>query len=139
MLLGEEAEAAALYETVLGLAATGGVMRSWDFRLVETIAGMAAACAGEWGRAEGHFAEAARLARSLPLRVEVPEAQRFHAAMLIGRNGRGDADRAAALLTEAASGYASLAMPRHEGLVRALRNRSLDVDAASPAGGEPTA
>ncbi len=119
-ILGEEQQAAALYDTVLELAATGQVMRSWDFRLVATIAGMAAACAREWDRAERHFQEALRLARALPLRLEVPEAHRFQAGMLLARNEPGDAGRANALLTEAATAYAGLGMPRHEAIVRAL-------------------
>jgi class 3 adenylate cyclase/tetratricopeptide (TPR) repeat protein len=126
-VLGEEHEAAALYDTVLALAATGDVMRSWDFRLVATIAGMAAACAREWDRAERHFQEALRLARALPLRLEVPEAHRFQASMLLARNDAGDARRAKALLAEAGKAYAGLGMPRHEATVRALGR---EVDAA---------
>jgi tetratricopeptide (TPR) repeat protein len=119
-VLGEEQEGAALYDTVLALAETGDVMRSWDFRLVETIAGMAASCAREWDRAERHFQEALRLARALPLLLEVPEAYRFQASMLLARNEAGDVSRANALLAEAATAYAELGMPRHEATVRAL-------------------
>jgi hypothetical protein len=87
---------------------------------VETIAGMAASCAREWDRAERHFQEALRLARALPLLLEVPEAYRFQASMLLARNEAGDVSRANALLAEAATAYAELGMPRHEATVRAL-------------------
>ena len=79
-MLGEHDETAELYDTMSALAATGNVMRSWDFRLVPTLEGMAAGCRGDWDVAEAHFEEALQLAQALPMRREDPEARRFYAA-----------------------------------------------------------
>ena len=115
-MVGAHDEAAALYETTVALARTGGLMRTWDYRLVATLQGMAAAAAGEWTLSEGHFEDALRLARELPMSIEEPEAWRFYSAMLLARDGAGDRERAAHLLGRAATAYRDLGMPRHESL-----------------------
>jgi tetratricopeptide (TPR) repeat protein len=118
-LLGEREQVAALYPTISALAdASGSVMRAWDFRLVETLEGMAAGCSGEWDTAEAHFEEALQQARALPMLREVPEAQRFYAQMLLDRDLAGDRERAAALLATAIDAYTTFGMPRHAALTR---------------------
>ena len=118
-LLGERDEVAALYPTMAALAGScGSVMRGWDFRLVATLQGIAAGCAGDWETAEAHFEEALRQAKALPMVREEPEAQRFFAQMLLDRDDTGDRERAAALLDMALDAYTSFGMPRHAALVR---------------------
>jgi class 3 adenylate cyclase/tetratricopeptide (TPR) repeat protein len=116
-IIGERDQAADLYETTAALAATGGVMRTWDFRLVATLQGIAAACAGDWETSESHFHEALQLATALPMRIEEADACRFYASMLRERGRPHDRDEAVRLLTRAAAAYAELGMPRHEALV----------------------
>ena len=91
-------------------------MRSWDYRLVATLAGVAASAMREWELADAHFAEARRLARSLPMRHEEPDVLRFRAMSLRKRGDSGDA-----LLDEAARLYDSFGMTRHAELTRRLR------------------
>jgi class 3 adenylate cyclase/tetratricopeptide (TPR) repeat protein len=119
-VLDEDEQAAELYDTIAELARTGMLMRSWDYRLIATLQGMAAACGRDWDRAETHFEDALRIARDLPMRLEEPEACRFYARMLVARGRSGDRERARALLGRAAAGYVALEMPRHEELVRVL-------------------
>ena len=119
-ILDEDEQAAALYDTIVELGATGSLMRSWDYRLVATLQGMSAACGRDWDRAEAHFEDALRIARHLPMRLEEPEACRFYARMLVARAGPGDRDRARDLLGRAAEGYVALEMSRHEEMVRAV-------------------
>jgi len=111
-------DAGELYETMAELAATGILMRSWDFRLVATLQGMAATGRGAWELAEAHFEEAMEISRRLPMRHEEPEACRFYAQMLHTRGRPGDRDRAQALAERALAGYDELGMPAHADLVR---------------------
>jgi class 3 adenylate cyclase/tetratricopeptide (TPR) repeat protein len=119
-VLGEDAQAAALYPTTIELAATGSLMRSWDYRLLATLLGMSATCAQEWDAAEAHFRDAIRLARELPMRLEEPDAYRFYARMLLARGGPGDRESAVVLVEDAQAQYRALAMPRHVELVGEL-------------------
>ncbi|HUW02789.1 MAG TPA: AAA family ATPase [Acidimicrobiales bacterium] len=117
-MLGERDQAAALAATLDELAATGVMMRGWDFRLVATLQGMASTCAGDWDRAEGRFEKALQASRTLPMRREEPEACRFYAQMLDERNRVGDRDRARELRERATEGYEEFGMPAHAALVR---------------------
>ena len=47
-VLGERDAAAELYPMVVDARRAGILLRPWDFRIVETLAGIAASCAGEW-------------------------------------------------------------------------------------------
>ena len=105
---------------MMALAATGSLMRSWDYRLLATLLGMSATCAQEWDAAEAHFHDAIRLARELPMRMEEPDANRFYARMLLARDRPGDRDRAAALVADAQAQYRALEMPMHVALVGEL-------------------
>jgi tetratricopeptide (TPR) repeat protein len=129
-LAGERQAAADLYPLVIGAIRTGQLYRPYDYRLLETVAGIAATAARNWDSAERHFSEALRIAEELPHRIEQPEVRRFHAQMLIERGSSGDKDRARALLQEAIRAYRQLAMPRHrkiaEGLLRTLRTDRRD-------------
>jgi hypothetical protein len=97
-------------------------MRSWDYRLLATLAGLSAACAGDWDQAESHFEHALQLARDLPMRLEEFDACRFYARMLISRGRPRDRARARGLLAQAVAGYAAFEMPRHAEMARAALN-----------------
>ncbi|HMD05619.1 MAG TPA: hypothetical protein VKG68_10075, partial [Candidatus Binatus sp.] len=90
----------------------------------QTIAGIAAAGAGQWEAAEDHFKIAMQQAESLPQLLEQAEIQRFHAMMLIDRAAAGDRKKARALLDRAAEIYTSIGMPRHIEMIQALRDRA---------------
>ena len=119
-VLAEAAEAAALYDVMVELSSTQSLMRSWDYRLLETLLGMSAAGARDWDRSAAHFEHALRLARDLPMRLEELDACRFYAHMLTTRGRARDRDAAEALIERAADGYAGLAMPKHEALARSI-------------------
>jgi class 3 adenylate cyclase/tetratricopeptide (TPR) repeat protein len=119
-VLGEDDRSAALCTTMMELAETGSLMRSWDYRLIATLEGMSAGCACDWNRAEAYFDEALRLSRELPMRLEEPDARRFYARMLIARDRPRDRDRARDQLAQAVTGYATLGMPRHQAMAEAM-------------------
>jgi class 3 adenylate cyclase/tetratricopeptide (TPR) repeat protein len=119
-ILGERDGAAALYPVVADDIGRGIVARGLDYRLLDTLAGIASACAGQWDRAQEHFARAEELARTIPARIEEPEALRFHAEMLLAKDARGEAERARGLLTRAIDLYREFGMPAHADLARRL-------------------
>jgi hypothetical protein len=89
-------------------------------RLPATVAGCAAAAAGERRAAERHFRAALEQAETLPHQVEQAEGRRFHATMLLDRDGPGDRERAGAMLADARRGYGRIGMPRHDAMVQSL-------------------
>ncbi|HVM07953.1 MAG TPA: AAA family ATPase [Acidimicrobiales bacterium] len=121
-VLGERERAARLYPTVIDHAATGTVMRSWDYRLVSTLAGIAAGCGGDLSLADRHFEHAERVARKLPMRHEEADALRFRAAVHLGAgDGDGAVDRnVARMLERAIDIYDELGMPRHAALASTM-------------------
>jgi tetratricopeptide (TPR) repeat protein len=121
VVLGEREDAAG-HHTVIAEAIDAGALSGnyHDLRLMERVAGIAAAAGRNWEMAEAHFEAALRLGDELPHRIEAVESRRFYAQMLLERDGPGDRDRAAALATEAAAGYMRLGMPRHVDLAEAL-------------------
>jgi class 3 adenylate cyclase/tetratricopeptide (TPR) repeat protein len=119
-ILGERDAAAELYPSVLEAMRGGQVVRPYDARLLETVAGIASAAGRRWNDAERHFERALDLAERLPDRIEQPEARRFYARMLIDRDQPGDQSRARSMLKEAIEGYHRLGMPRHEEMARTL-------------------
>ncbi len=121
VVLGERDEAAGFHAVVAEAIEAGAVTDSYhDVRLLERVAGIAAAAGRTWDTAEGHFEAALRLADELPHRIEALETRRFYGQMLLERDGPGDRDRAVALVKEAVLGYRSLGMPRHVDLAEAL-------------------
>ncbi len=114
-------EAANLLPLVLEAIDTGGLTRVFDQRLVQTVAGIAAAAGSLWEKAEEHYQTALRQAHELPLKIEQPEVRRWYARMLIDRaqtgarpgDALGDRDKAFRLLTEAVAMYTKIGMPKH--------------------------
>jgi class 3 adenylate cyclase/tetratricopeptide (TPR) repeat protein len=119
-VLGERTEAAKLYPLVLERMKTGNIARPVDFRLLETVAGIAAGAGGKWAEAEGHFQTAMRRAEEMPHVIEQPEVRRFYARMLLDRDGPGDREKARDMLTEAVEMYRSLGMPKHVEMAEAM-------------------
>ena len=111
-VLGQGGETADLYPLVRrGL--DKGVVISFQLRLWQMIAGIAAACGERWDAAQDHFETALEQAQELPHRIARPETRRWYARMLVDRDLAGDRDRARALLGEAAEQYRDLGMPKH--------------------------
>ncbi len=119
-VLGERDEAAKLYPLVLEAIDTGTLIRWGDVRLLQTVAGMAAAAGAQWEKAEEHYRTALRQAHELPHKIEQPEVRRWYARMLLDRDGPGDRDKAFRLLTEAIAMYREIGMPKHLKLAEAL-------------------
>ena len=119
-VLGARDEAATLHSLMVEAIDTGAVARFGDCRLVQTVAGMAAAAGGQWEKAEGHYQTALRQAHDLPVVIEQPEVRRWYARMLIDRDAPGDRDKARELLNEAIPMYSRLGMPKHVEMAEAL-------------------
>jgi class 3 adenylate cyclase/tetratricopeptide (TPR) repeat protein len=119
-VLAERNEAAKLYPLVLEAIDTGAVIPWSGDRLVQTVAGMAAAAGGQWGKAEEHYQTALRQAHELPVVIQQPEVRRWYARMLIDRNAPGDREKARELLTEAIAMYRRIGMPKHVEMAEAL-------------------
>jgi tetratricopeptide (TPR) repeat protein len=119
-VLEEREEAAKLYPVVLEGIDTGCLIRWTDGRLFQTTAGIAAACGGQWEKAEEHYETALRQAHELPIVIEQPEVRRWYARLLIDRDGPGDRDKARELLTEAVAMYRKIGMPKHIEMAEAM-------------------
>ena len=112
-LLGDRATAADLHRLVAA-GLDRGAFISWSgLRLIETIAGIAAAAGEQWDTAQQHLETALRQAHELPHVIAQPETRRWYAWMLTERNADGDRGHAWSLLEEAVETYQRLGMPRH--------------------------
>ncbi len=123
VILGERAQAGQLYPLARELVSTGTVALFPVFRLTHTVAGVAATAAGQWEDAEEHFQIALQQAGSFPQILEQAEIRRFHAMMLMERGTPADRKRARRMLTVALETYASIGMPLHCDLIKALMGR----------------
>jgi len=119
-MVNEQGRTAELYPLVRELLKCGVVCMLLTCRFPETIAGIAAAEAGDWDAAETHFGTALRQAIELPHQLEEAEVRRFHAMMLLQRDRPGDRDRAREMLIQALESYRRIGMPRHMELTRVL-------------------
>jgi class 3 adenylate cyclase/tetratricopeptide (TPR) repeat protein len=119
-IMGSDDEAAALRPIVQSRIENGIVGRGWDYRLIWTLAGIAATCAGDLQDAEAQFEIAIERAEHLPMRLEMGDALRFYGWMLLRRNVTGDRERARDLLQEAIANYERIGMPSHAGLARQM-------------------
>jgi tetratricopeptide (TPR) repeat protein len=116
--IGRLDEVAALHPVAEDLATTG-IELAFTVTLPRTAAGIAAACAGNWERAEQQHRAAMRLADAIPHRVAQAIARYWYAEML---RARGDsADKARGLLDEAATMFDALGMPLYAGQARQRR------------------
>jgi hypothetical protein len=126
VILGEQSQAGQLYPLARELIGTGAVALWLNFRLTQTIAGIAAAAASQWETAEDHFQIALQQAESFPHRLEQAEIRRFHAMTLIDRAAPRDREKAQTLLREALESYTQIGMPRHVEMTQALLARAAD-------------
>jgi tetratricopeptide (TPR) repeat protein len=122
-VVGARDEAAELYPLILEALEEGLVLGAFHIRLIEKIAGVAAAAGRRWDEAEEHYRTAMRQAQELPHLIERAEVGRFWAQMLIERDRPGDRERARGLLEEAIRGYRQIGMPRHEEMAQILLDR----------------
>jgi tetratricopeptide (TPR) repeat protein len=118
----------ALMDSVIGLACLGrrddaALLRTLTEELVDsgawllrsgnvcrTVAGIAAACAGDWAAAEEHHRTAIHQTDTAPYMHLQPVAREWYAAMLLDRAGAGDLAKVRALLTEAVKMYEAMGM-----------------------------
>jgi tetratricopeptide (TPR) repeat protein len=121
--LGEQAQAGQLYPLARELVGTGAVALWPIARFTQTIAGAAAAAAGQWEAAEEHFQIALQQAEAFPSRLEQAEIRRFHAMMLMDRAGPGNREKAQTLLRVALESYTDIGMPRHIDMTQILLDK----------------
>ena len=124
-LCGSHEEAAALSPLVEGVLAAGRGWITFDGRLVETRAGIAAAAARRWDDAERYFGMAREVAEQMSNRLELADLDRLHARMLLDRGGTGDDARAAEMLEEALAAYRDFGMPAYAAEAERLRSQAL--------------
>jgi tetratricopeptide (TPR) repeat protein len=122
-MLGERGRAHALYPLVTE-PGRRGARALYGSRLVEAIAGVAAAAGSDWAAAEEHFELALAEARRTHNQVEEADTLRFRAMMLTDRGRAQDAQTAREDLAAAIEMYEVLGMPRHIQLARELLNPS---------------
>ena len=123
-LCGLYEQAAALSPLVEGLLKLGKRWITFDGRLVETRAGLAAAAARRWDEAERHFATAREVAEKMPNRLELADLSRLHARMLLERGGIGDDARATEMLEDALTAYRAFGMPAYAAEAERLRSQA---------------
>ena len=111
--IGRKAEAALLRPLTQELL----LMGAWQIRagaLCQTVAGIAAACAGDFTAAEEHHLTAVHQADIAPYKQLQPIAREWYAAMLLERssaqNTAGDAVKGRAQLQEAVNMYEAMSM-----------------------------
>ena len=112
-LCGFRDEAAALSPLVDRALEEGPDWLSFDGRLVETRAGVAATAAGCWEAAERHYSTAQQHAQRMNNPLEETELRYLRARMLIDRNGGDDRSQAAELLQQALLDYRRFGMPSY--------------------------
>jgi tetratricopeptide (TPR) repeat protein/predicted Ser/Thr protein kinase len=116
--IGRFEEAARLQPLAEEFAASG-IEVAFRPPLPRTVAGIAAACAGDWPRAEEHHRAAMQLADAMPHRVAQAVAWFWYAAMLRARGGSEDAARH--WLSEATKMLDALGMTLYSRLAGAAR------------------
>lgn len=119
-IAGQRGEAASLYDAVLSVLRLGAQIRLPDVKLIEGVAGIAAAAAARWEEAQGHYEKALRQAEELPHLMEQSEVRRWYARMLLERDAPGDREAGRRMAEEAAAMYTRLGMTRHVLLAQAM-------------------
>jgi tetratricopeptide (TPR) repeat protein len=124
VMIGRDEEASCLYPLLRARIDDGLVLNHWDMRLLNAVAGLAAAAGREWDTSEEHYQAALRQAEELPHRLDQPEVRRLYAMMLMERAATGDLDLARVLLTDAIARYRTIGMPRHVAAAKELLVRT---------------
>jgi tetratricopeptide (TPR) repeat protein len=86
-------------------------LRSFDWALTQRVAGMTAACSGDWDRADTHFTQALAQTTSFPNVLDGPQVQHWYGKMLLDRGRPDDRDRGRNLVSSALDGYRLLGIP----------------------------
>jgi hypothetical protein len=107
---GRREEAAVLQPNAEHVVANGPLC-VYGQLLFRTSAGIAAASARNWSRAEEYHQAAMRQADTAPYRVAQPIARHWYAAMLLARGAPSDNASVRALLSETLAKSRSLGMP----------------------------
>ena len=130
-VLGDEERANMLYEQFLPFSRQLVVVGIGQFCLGSTWRSLAilAATAQRWDVAESHFEEALEVNQRIGARTFVVRTQRAYAAMLLGRNQPGDAERTSQLLQQGLETALELKMGLELGRLREL---AANVDFSSP-------
>jgi tetratricopeptide (TPR) repeat protein len=108
--MGRREEVAALRPLTEELVLTG----AWTYTLLSpfrTIAGIAAACAGDWASAEHHHLTAIHQTDTAPYRHLQPVAREWYANMLVDRDLGDDVGKAKEFLDEAIQMYRANGLP----------------------------
>ena len=111
--IGRRDEVARLRPLTEDLILTG----AWTYSLLSpfrTVAGIAAACAGDWMAAEQHHRTAIHQTDTAPYRHLQPVAREWYATMLLERGAPGDREKAQSLLREASAMYTKLGLAYRE-------------------------
>jgi tetratricopeptide (TPR) repeat protein len=110
-LLGDSASATTLYRLLLPWAAFSAADHPEGFRgSVSRYLGLLATTSQRWKEAERHFEEALEANAEMGARPWLAYTEHDYARMLHARNGRGDRERADALLDAARTTYRDLGM-----------------------------
>lgn len=120
VVLGEHERAGALYPLAAEAVATGARLDFWGGRLLDRLAGVAAAAGGRGDDAEEHYERALRQSDDLPHLDEAAEVRRCYATMLLERGRPADQERGRRLAQEAIERFASLGMTGRVGLTQQL-------------------
>jgi class 3 adenylate cyclase/tetratricopeptide (TPR) repeat protein len=123
-LCGLNEEAVALSPLVEGVLELDKRWISYDGRLAETRAGLAAVAARRWEEAERHFGIAREVAKQMGNRLELADLARLEAGMLLDRGAKGDPERAAEMLQEALSAYRAFGMPTYAAEAERLQRQA---------------
>ena len=108
--IGLRREVAALRPLTEQLLLTG----AWTYPMLSpfrTIAGIAAACGGDWKAAEGHHLCALQQIEAAPYRHLGPVAREWYAQALLEQGARGDIEKARQLLIQAVAQYEASGFP----------------------------
>jgi len=119
VLLGQHERAAPHYESVVDLIRRDTVTCYFPL-LLERIAGIAAMAGEQYDKAQAHFEASLDLAKELAFVSELGDTRRWHAIMLLRRQGPGDRSMARELLREAIAVYEGNGMPKHERMAQLL-------------------
>jgi serine/threonine protein kinase/tetratricopeptide (TPR) repeat protein len=117
--IGLRKEIAALWPLTEELILTG----SWTYTILSpfrTVAGVAAACAGDWSVAEHHHLIAIDQTDSAPYRHLQPVAREWYAKMLLDRHAPCHIAKAKDLLTEAIAMYETTGTPSRATFAREM-------------------
>lgn len=113
-VMGDFEQAHDLYPTINDCITRTGVVciEYLGGRLLNRLAGVAAAAGGDWQAAEDHFASAMRESEDMPHVVERAHTLRLHGTMLLETGIKTERSRAIELLGRAEELYAAFGMPR---------------------------